>query len=158
MSIIIDYLEVSSTYQEKYGSKTVILYQVGSFFEIYSFFISKTNEISNITEIENVSSICNLNIAKKQAYVGENLDVNSIVLPFPKNKKDVDSLILLLTQGIPLLSIFRTKMLQVRLCPENLTQFILQAHIFRKHHLMSYLITFYRFGLRLLNHQEIQTV
>ena len=91
MSIIIDYLEVSSIYKEKYGSKTVVLYQVGSFFEIYSFFISKNNEISNITEIENVSSICNLNIAKKQAYIGENIDVNSIILPFPKSKKDIDS-------------------------------------------------------------------
>jgi DNA mismatch repair protein MutS len=91
MSIIIDYLEVSSIYQEKYGSKTVILYQVGSFFEIYSFFISKSNEICNITEIENISSICNLNIAKKQAYIGENLDENTIILPFPKNKKDIGS-------------------------------------------------------------------
>ena len=91
MSIIIDYLEVSSIYQEKYGSKTVILYQVGSFFEIYSFFISKSNEICNITEIESISSICNLNIAKKQAYIGENLDENSTILPFPKNKKDIGS-------------------------------------------------------------------
>lgn len=86
-SIIIDYLEISNTFKDKYGNKTILLYQVGSFFEIYSFFISKNNQISNITNIEDVSSICNLNIARKQAYVGENCDVNADVLPFPKDKK-----------------------------------------------------------------------
>lgn len=34
MSLIIDYLELTTIYKEKYGSKTVLLYQVGSFFEI----------------------------------------------------------------------------------------------------------------------------
>jgi hypothetical protein len=89
--IIIDYLELSTTYKEKYGTKTVLLYQVGSFFELYSFFISRNNEISGITEIENVSSTCNLNIAKKQAYIGENPNIDAVVTPFPMNKKDISS-------------------------------------------------------------------
>ena len=87
--IIVDYLDITNVYKEKYGQNTVVLYQVGSFFEIYSFFISKSNEISNITEIQNISSICNLNIAKKQAYIGENVDINIDILPFPKNSADI---------------------------------------------------------------------
>ena len=87
--IIIDYIQTSNYYKEKYGTKTVLLYQVGSFFEIYSFFISKNNEISDITEIENVSSICNLNIARKQSYIGDNNDDSIDISPFPYNKDDI---------------------------------------------------------------------
>ena len=69
-----------------------LLYCIKSvhFLNFFPFLFLKNNEISNITDIENVSSICNLNIAMKQAYTGENLDVNSIVSPFPKTKKDID--------------------------------------------------------------------
>ena len=88
--IIVDYLEITTFYKNKYGHNTVVLYQVGSFFEIYSFFISKSNEISSITEIEKVSSICNLNIARKQAYIGENTDLNASILPFPNKSADIN--------------------------------------------------------------------
>ena len=87
------YIQCLSYLQKKYGSNTVVLYQVGSFF---SLFIQKNNEVSNITDIENLSSICNLNIAKKQAYTGGNLDVNSIVSPFPKTLKDIDYWVILI--------------------------------------------------------------
>ena len=89
MSIVIDYFELTSFYKDKYGPKTVVLYQVGSFFEIYSLFISKSNEISSITDIESVSSICNLNIAKKQSYIGENIDISAIFIPFPKDSNKI---------------------------------------------------------------------
>ena len=34
--LIDDYLEYQETYQKKYGDKTIILMQVGSFFEAYA--------------------------------------------------------------------------------------------------------------------------
>lgn len=89
MSIVLDYFELTSFYKDKYGPKTIILYQVGSFFEMYSLFISKSNEVSSITDIESVSSICNLNIAKKQLYLGDNVDISAPFLPFPKDSTKI---------------------------------------------------------------------
>ena len=60
--LIDDYIDYQNTYQEKYGDKTVILMQVGSFFEAYAIdnekekvnipsFISK--EITGLKEFSN---------------------------------------------------------------------------------------------------------
>jgi DNA mismatch repair protein MutS len=76
MSIVLEYLQLTKFYQEKYGKNTIILYQVGSFFEIYSFIINSV--ISDETEIEKVAEICNLNIAHKTSYIGE--EKNQVVM------------------------------------------------------------------------------
>jgi DNA mismatch repair protein MutS len=91
MSIVLEYFEISKKYQDMYGNKTILLYQVGSFFEIYSYIISKTNSISDITNIENVSEICNLNIGHKSSSIGENVDLHSDINCFPSNSKDIGS-------------------------------------------------------------------
>ena len=62
-SIYKEYFNITKEYKEKYGERTVLLMQVGSFFEIYGL---KTND-NNITEIEPVSQICQFNVSEKKA-------------------------------------------------------------------------------------------
>jgi len=57
MALIQDYLELSLKYQQEYGTHTILLMQVGSFFEVYG---DKTHRM-----IDEFCSICDLNIADK---------------------------------------------------------------------------------------------
>ena len=41
-TLVYEYLELTKKHQKEYGQSTVILYQVGSFFEIYGLKDSKT--------------------------------------------------------------------------------------------------------------------
>jgi len=83
-SIILDYFELTQKYTQKYGDKTVVLLQVGSFFEIYALKNSKNNNYE-ITRIQEISVVCNLNIAEKKMYLG-NSNETLLELPnFPKN-------------------------------------------------------------------------
>lgn len=89
MSIVIEYFEITKQYKEKYGKKTILLHQVGSFFEIYSFINPLTNEISNVCDIEEVAEICNLNIAHKSNTIGDNTDINTTIEDFPSDKDEI---------------------------------------------------------------------
>ena len=44
-SIYKDYIDLTATYQEKYGKQCVLLMMVGAFFEVYGFRNSETQEI-----------------------------------------------------------------------------------------------------------------
>lgn len=57
MTLIDDYLELQEKYEKKYGEKTIVLMEVGSFFELYG---TKTRG-----RIQEVADITNLNISKK---------------------------------------------------------------------------------------------
>ena len=61
-SIYGEYFSIIKEYKSKYGEKTVLLMQVGSFFEIYGL---KNDSIN--TEIESISQICQFNISEKKA-------------------------------------------------------------------------------------------
>lgn len=96
-NIVIDYLQLSSKHMSEYGPNTVVLYMVGSFYEIYSLQNPLTQQIQNITPIVSVCDICNLNIANKQSCLGnekiENTTSTSIA-PFPAhpaNEKQIRS-------------------------------------------------------------------
>jgi len=62
-----DYFRITKEYQTKYGKETVLLMQVGSFFEIYGLKNVETNETTIDSEIIAVSNICQFNIAEKKA-------------------------------------------------------------------------------------------
>jgi DNA mismatch repair protein MutS len=62
-SIYKEYFEYMKEYQKKYGKKTVVLLQVGAFFEIYGF---SNCQSSPENVIEEVSEICQLNISEKK--------------------------------------------------------------------------------------------
>jgi DNA mismatch repair protein MutS len=62
------YFDLTKEYSEKYGEKTIVLLQVGAFFEVYAL----KDENGNITEsqIEEFCNICQLNIADKKLTYG----------------------------------------------------------------------------------------
>jgi DNA mismatch repair protein MutS len=64
-NIMNEYIDLTKEYQQKYGEKTIVLLQVGAFFEVYGL---KHIENGNITEsqIEEFSQICQLNISEKK--------------------------------------------------------------------------------------------
>lgn len=64
-SIIKDYLDLTKKYKDEYGEKTLVLLQVGAFFEIYGL---KTDDGTIFgSNIEEICSICELNLSNKQA-------------------------------------------------------------------------------------------
>jgi len=64
MALVKEYFELTKNYQESYGENTILLMQVGSFFEVYSIFCKKTS--SHIgSKIEDFSHICDLHIVDK---------------------------------------------------------------------------------------------
>jgi DNA mismatch repair protein MutS len=68
MRMIDEYFDKDRYYKSKYGKKTFLLYQVGSFFELYGI----KNNIFSMENIESYSDICGLSVASKQICVGGN--------------------------------------------------------------------------------------
>lgn len=64
MALVKEYFELTKRYQKEYGENTILLMQVGSFFEVYG---TKDCESSKIREF---SQICDLNIAEKNDKLG----------------------------------------------------------------------------------------
>lgn len=71
MTLIKDYLEKTSKYKNIYGEKTIVLIQVGAFYEVYGLKDKNNHDIFG-SNIEEYASICELNISDKQICVGEN--------------------------------------------------------------------------------------
>ena len=64
-SIYGEYISITTKYIKEYGEKTILLLQVGAFFEVYGFRNEKGDvQDSNICDF---SRICNLNISEKKA-------------------------------------------------------------------------------------------
>ncbi len=62
VSIYTEYIQLTKQYQTTYGSNTILLMQVGAFFEVYGFRCS----ISQDSQINEFSKICNLNVSEKK--------------------------------------------------------------------------------------------
>jgi len=75
--IIDDYLFYTKDFKKKYGEKTIVLMQVGSFFEIYS--ISDDTD----SEIYKIGDICNIIISKKNKSIKEVSIHNPLMAGFP---------------------------------------------------------------------------
>lgn len=71
MSLIKEYFELTKKYQEEYGENTILLMQVGAFFEVYGISDKKNEKIIS-SKILSFSQICELNIVDKNTCVGEN--------------------------------------------------------------------------------------
>jgi len=59
--IYFEYFKISKEYQDKYGKHTVLLMQVGSFFEIYGL-----KDIETTTEINEVAQFCQFTVSEKK--------------------------------------------------------------------------------------------
>jgi DNA mismatch repair protein MutS len=69
MALVKEYFELTKKYKNEYGAKTLILMQVGAFFEVYGL-EDKSNAKMSGSEIAEFSRICDLNIADKKICVG----------------------------------------------------------------------------------------
>jgi DNA mismatch repair protein MutS len=74
--IIDDYLNYLDVYRNKYGENTIVLMQVGSFFELYDIDI-------NSKYLYKISDICNIQISKKNKSVLDVSRSNPIMAGFP---------------------------------------------------------------------------
>jgi DNA mismatch repair protein MutS len=69
MALIKEYFELTKKYQDEYGENTILLMQVGSFFEVYGIYNKKTETLSG-SRIVDFSQICELKIVEKNTCVG----------------------------------------------------------------------------------------
>jgi DNA mismatch repair protein MutS len=69
-TLVSEYFELTKKHQTQYGIHTVVLMQVGAFFEIYGLKNNKTEEITG-SQIQEVSQICHMNIAEKKICIGK---------------------------------------------------------------------------------------
>ena len=69
MALIKEYFDLTKRYQDEYGDNTILLMQVGSFFEVYGIYNNKTETITG-SKIIDFSQICELNIVEKNTCVG----------------------------------------------------------------------------------------
>jgi DNA mismatch repair protein MutS len=74
--IIDDYLNYQDVYRNKYGENTIILMQVGSFFELYSI-----ND--NCPFMNKIGDICNIQISRKNKTIKEVSKNNPLMAGFP---------------------------------------------------------------------------
>ena len=69
MALIKEYFDLTKRYQDEYGENTILLMQVGAFFEVYGIKHKVTSEISG-SRIMDFSRICELNVVEKNVCVG----------------------------------------------------------------------------------------
>jgi DNA mismatch repair protein MutS len=69
MPLVQDYIQLSNKWKKEYGSKTCVLMQCGSFFEMYGL-RDKDGIISNVTDVEELANVCDILVANKSNKVG----------------------------------------------------------------------------------------
>jgi len=68
MALVKEYFELTKKYQSEYGKTTIVLMQVGAFFEVYAL-QNKTTGVITGSEIVEFSRTCDLNIADKKVCI-----------------------------------------------------------------------------------------
>jgi DNA mismatch repair protein MutS len=94
MSLIKEYFELTKKYQEDYGINTILLMQVGSFFEVYGLLDKNTNTIFG-SQILEFSRICDLAVVEKNVCVGKDNVVMAGIKDIILEKNIFDLLLLL---------------------------------------------------------------
>lgn len=77
--LIDEYMDYHLTYQKKYGDKTVVLMEVGSFFEIYGV----DNAKEKIVNIKEITEVLNITLSKKNKSCEDNSRKNCLMAGFP---------------------------------------------------------------------------
>ena len=70
MALIKEYFDLINRFQDEYGVNTILLMQVGSFFEVYGIKNEKTGVITG-SKIVEFSQICELNVVEKNTCIGK---------------------------------------------------------------------------------------
>jgi len=79
MTLIKDYFDLTKKYIFEYGEKTILLMQVGAFYEVYGIRNKTTEQIRN-SQIQNFAKICELNIVDKSVCITEIKKDETIVM------------------------------------------------------------------------------
>jgi DNA mismatch repair protein MutS len=87
MTIIDDYLELQEKYEAKYGEKTIVLMEVGGFFEVYGVVPDEPGRPQR-GRIYEVSEITNLNVSKKGDKQSPVSEKNPLMAGFPSASFD----------------------------------------------------------------------
>ena len=98
MTLIDDYFELQETYEKKFGEKTIVLMQVGGFFEVYGV-VTDTIKKGRIYEI---CDLTNLNVSKRHSKTDPISLKNPLMAGFPNHSFDkwLDILTVLTSVGI----------------------------------------------------------
>lgn len=73
-----EYIEIYNDSIEKYGEKTAVLYQCGSFYELYGV----NNEIEKLGNIEEITNVLNIQLTRKKKAIKENSRKNPLFAGF----------------------------------------------------------------------------
>ena len=76
-----DYISYLTQFQNKYGNNTIVLMQVGGFFEFYGIDNSTTNQ--QLGDIYRFADIANINVTLKDKSKIENDHSNPLMSGFP---------------------------------------------------------------------------
>jgi DNA mismatch repair protein MutS len=79
MTLIDYYLDKQTEYERKYGGKTLVLMEVGGFFEFYGV----ANDKEKIGDIKNVCELLNIQMTRRNKAVLENSRTNALMAGFP---------------------------------------------------------------------------
>ena len=90
MGLFEDYEQYLSKYQKIYGNKTIILYQNGSFMEVYGI----DNEIEKVGFVREISDMLNIQLTRRNKSNAENDRSNFLLAGFPLNQLDRHSITL----------------------------------------------------------------
>ena len=80
MTIYDDYIEYCNTYITRFGPDTVVLMQIGDFFELYG--VQNEAEVVG-ADMYRVAGICNLIVSRKNKSVLDNSRQNPLMMGFP---------------------------------------------------------------------------
>jgi len=79
--LIDDYFEYQTKFEKKYGDLTIVLMEVGSFFEFYGV----NNENERIGNIQKVSELLNIQMTRRNKKIIENNRKNALMAGFPNH-------------------------------------------------------------------------
>ena len=78
MTLIDDYLSEQITYEKKYGNNTIVLMQVGHFYEAYA--VDNEKEKTNSANLYRLSDIMNIQMTRKNKSIPENNRGNPLMI------------------------------------------------------------------------------
>ena len=79
--LIDDYFTHQLNFENKYGKKSIVLMQVGSFYEFYGV----NNDFEKIGDAQTIAELLNIQLSRKNKSILENSRTNSLMAGFPLN-------------------------------------------------------------------------
>ena len=79
--ILVEYLEYQDKYEKKYGDKTIVLMEVGMFFELYG--VKNTTEV--LGKVPEISDLLNIQMSRKNKNIIENSRSNPLMAGVPNH-------------------------------------------------------------------------